>query len=95
MAARRRIGKARSIIATHAFFFAALATDARIATRPDAKSNEREKLLPDFSALVIDEGHTLEDAAANHLGIRADSLTIRRILGRLYSDERKTGLLAA
>ena len=95
MAARRRIGKARIIIANHAFFFAALATDARIATRPDAESREREKLLPDFSALVIDEGHTLEDAAANHLGIRADSLTIRRILGRLYSDERKTGLLAA
>ena len=95
MAARRRIGKARIIIANHAFFFAALATDARIATRPDAESHEREKLLPDFSALVIDEGHTLEDAAANHIGIRADSLTIRRILGRLYSDERKTGLLAA
>ena len=95
MAARRRIGKARIIIANHAFFFAALATDARIATRPNADSREREKLLPDFSALVIDEGHTLEDAAANHLGIRADSLTIRRILGRLYSDERKTGLLAA
>ena len=95
MAARRRIGKARIIIANHAFFFAALATDARIATRPDSDSHEREKLLPDFSALVIDEGHTLEDAAANHLGIRADSLTIRRILGRLYSDERKTGLLAA
>ncbi|MBR5838119.1 MAG: DEAD/DEAH box helicase [Victivallales bacterium] len=95
MAARRRIGKARIIIANHAFFFAALATDARLATRPDTESHEREKLLPDFSALVIDEGHTLEDAAANHLGIRADSLTIRRILGRLYSDERKTGLLAA
>ncbi|MBO4526654.1 MAG: DEAD/DEAH box helicase [Victivallales bacterium] len=95
MAARRRIGKARIIIANHAFFFAALATDARLATRPDAESHEREKLLPDFSALVIDEGHTLEDAAANHLGIRADSLTIRRILSRLYSDERKTGLLAA
>ncbi len=95
MAARRRIGKARIIIANHAFFFAALATDARIATRPDAESREREKLLPDFSALVIDEGHTLEDAAANHLGIRADSFTIRRILGRLYSEERKTGLLAA
>ena len=95
MAARRRIGKARIIIANHAFFFAALATDARLATRPDAESHEREKLLPDFSALVIDEGHTLEDAAANHLGIRADSFTIRRILGRLYSDERKTGLLAA
>ena len=95
MAARRRIGKARIIIANHAFFFAALATDARLATRPDNESHEREKLLPDFSALVIDEGHTLEDAAANHLGIRADSLTIRRILGRLYSEERKTGLLAA
>ncbi|MBR4899619.1 MAG: DEAD/DEAH box helicase [Victivallales bacterium] len=95
MAARRRIGKARIIIANHAFFFAALATDARLATRPDAESHEREKLLPEFSALVIDEGHTLEDAAANHLGIRADSFTIRRILGRLYSDERKTGLLAA
>ena len=95
MAARRRIGKARIIIANHAFFFAALATDARLATRPDSDSHEREKLLPAFSALVIDEGHTLEDAAANHLGIRADSLTIRRILGRLYSEERKTGLLAA
>ena len=95
MAARRRIGKARIIIANHAFFFAALATDARLATRPDSDSHEREKLLPAFSALVIDEGHTLEDAAANHLGIRADSFTIRRILGRLYSDERKTGLLAA
>lgn len=96
MAARRRIGKARIIIANHAFFFAALATDTKLVRLPTSEDGpQREKLLPAFSALVIDEGHTLEDAAANHLGLRADSLTIRRLLGRLYSDERKTGLLAA
>ncbi|MCR4573283.1 MAG: DEAD/DEAH box helicase [Lentisphaeria bacterium] len=95
MAARRRIGKARIIIANHAFFFAALATDAKLASMPSSSDSQREKLLPEFCGLVIDEGHTLEDAAANHLGIRTDSFTIRRLLGRLYSDERKSGLLSS
>ncbi len=92
--ARRRVAKAQIICANHAFFFAAMAMDDKIEAQNNPRQKERERLLPEPVAVIIDEGHTLEDAAANHLGLKADTITIKKLLNRLYSEERKTGLLS-
>ena len=50
-------------------------------------------VLPAYSRLVIDEGHHLEDAAANHLGVTVTRRGLQRLFGRL--ERRGRGLLPA
>ncbi|MBR0458513.1 MAG: DEAD/DEAH box helicase [Victivallales bacterium] len=85
--AKRKLFNAELIIANHAKFFTTLAMD-------DEETDEDHKPFPDYAAVILDEGHTLEDCASEHLGFRADTFTIRRCLGRLYHTDRKTGILA-
>jgi ATP-dependent DNA helicase DinG len=95
--ARERLHHAQIIVANHAFLFSALAMTKGPAAAGGAPSGGGEEegggLLPGYSALILDEGHTLEECASMHLGLRADTFTLRRALGRLYHDERQTGLL--
>ncbi len=49
--------------------------------------------LPKIDALVVDEAHDLEDTAAEHLGLRFTSIGTAVLLGRLWSDRRRRGLL--
>ncbi|MBQ6471347.1 MAG: DEAD/DEAH box helicase [Victivallales bacterium] len=91
--AKRRLQQAEIVIANHAKFFTSLAVDAAQQNLANEDEN-REAALPDYAAVILDEGHTLEDAASNHLGLHADTFVIRRLLGRLYHTERKTGILA-
>ena len=96
--ARQEIHQAQIVVANHAFLFSALAMKARSEALGSASAGEEEDgrgLLPDYSALVLDEGHTLEECASMHLGQRADTYILRRALNRLYHEERKTGLLGA
>lgn len=87
MRAKRRIREAQIIVANHAFFFSALAMQ-------EGLDDPENSLLPKFSGVVLDEGHTIEETAASHLGLRAETYSIRRVLNRLYLDERRPGLLA-
>jgi ATP-dependent DNA helicase DinG len=50
-------------------------------------------VLPAYSRLVVDEGHHLEDAAANHLGVSVTRRGLQRLFGRL--ERRGRGLLPA
>ena len=50
-------------------------------------------VLPAYSRLVVDEGHHLEDAAANHLGVAVTRRGLQRLFGRL--ERRGRGLLPA
>jgi ATP-dependent DNA helicase DinG len=83
--ARRLVKSARIIVANHAFFFADLAM--RIAD-PAGEAG----LLPRYGAVIFDEAHTLEDAAATHLGIKLTRYGLERTLHRLYNPERNRGL---
>lgn len=89
MKARKRVSRAQIIVSNHAFFFSALAMQD-----DDASDDEKDKLLPPASGIIIDEGHTLEDNAAQHMALRAESFIITKLLNRLYMDERKRGVLA-
>jgi DNA polymerase-3 subunit epsilon/ATP-dependent DNA helicase DinG len=56
----------------------------------DALRSERH-VLPEYSRLIVDEAHNLEEAATEALSFRLDATTIKRQLADLGT--RKTGLI--
>ena len=50
--------------------------------------------LPEYTVLVIDEGHSLEGVATDHLGLHLSSGQIAYFLNRLYNPRRQKGFLA-
>ena len=49
----------------------------------------------DYGIAIFDEAHTLEDVAADHLGISVGRGAIEFLLNKLYHASRKRGLLVA
>ena len=84
MRARRRLDQAQIIVANHALFFSDLAMNQEKATG----------VLPSYAGVVLDESHTIEDCAADHLGVHVGSFALRHVLRRLYREDRDMGLLA-
>ena len=80
--ARRRMRTANILVVNHALFM----TD--LALRSAGTS-----LLPEYDVAIFDEAHTLEAAAAEHLGLRLTSGQIEYALNRLYNDRTNKGLL--
>ena len=85
--ARRAAAQADVVVVNHHLLMADLAV-RRASGRWDEAA-----VLPAFKRLIIDEGHHLEDAAADHLG----QTVTRRGLDRLFSrlERRGKGLLPA
>jgi ATP-dependent DNA helicase DinG len=69
--ARERAGEAELVIANHALYFADLAVRGR---------SDGAAVLPDHDAVVFDEAHRLEEAAATWLGGRVSGAAVRRLL---------------
>jgi len=69
-AARERAGRAELVIANHALYFADLALRAR---------NDGAGVLPDHDAVVFDEAHRLEEAAASWFGGRVSLARLRQL----------------
>ena len=80
--ARRRIWNADVMVVNHALFFADLSL------RRDGVT-----LLPDYDVVVFDEAHTVEQVAADHLGMSISNGQIDYMLGKLYNDRTQKGLL--
>ncbi|WP_231742723.1 ATP-dependent DNA helicase [Stieleria varia] len=80
--ARRRASHAQLLIVNHAMFFSDLAL------RRDGVS-----LLPDYDAVILDECHTIESVASDHLGLRLTSGQFTYLFDRLYNDQKQKGLL--
>lgn len=80
--ARRGIYSAQILIVNHALFFSDLALRQAGAG-----------LLPDYQAVIFDEAHTLEDVAAEHLGIQVTQGGVEYQLNKLLSHRRNKGLL--
>lgn len=83
--ARREWDKANIIVANHALFF----TDLKIKQEESLENT----LLPPYSAAIIDEAHTIEDNAANHLGLHINNAGLFFFLNRLYNPRSGRGLL--
>jgi len=83
--ARKKWDKADIIVANHALFF----TDLGMRDGEDMEAS----LLPNYSAVVFDEAHTLEDSAANHLGLHVSGNGVHYFLNRLFDAKQGRGML--
>jgi ATP-dependent DNA helicase DinG len=72
-AARRKIEGARLLVANHSLVFADLAV-----------KEEGGVVLPEYSVLVLDEGHKIEDAATGFLGCAISKRGLRFRVTRLH-----------
>ena len=82
--ARSRVEHAQIIVVNHALFFSDLAL-----------RRANVSILPDYDAVILDEAHTLEAVAADHLGISVTSGQVRYILNRLFNDRTNKGLFVS
>jgi ATP-dependent DNA helicase DinG len=80
--ARRRAHNAQLLVVNHALLF------SDIALRRNGVS-----LLPDYDVVILDEAHTVEAVAGDHLGIRITSGQVDYVLNKLYNDRTNKGLL--
>ncbi|HMO87443.1 MAG TPA: helicase C-terminal domain-containing protein, partial [Lacipirellulaceae bacterium] len=80
---RRRAQHAQIMAVNHALFFSDLALRRQGAS-----------ILPDYDVVVLDEAHTVEAVAADHLGIALTNGQVEFVLLRLYNDRTQKGLLA-
>ena len=80
--ARRRVHHAHILVVNHALFFSDLAL-RRVGVN----------LLPDYDVVVLDEAHTIEAVAGDHLGLKLTSGQVEYALGKLYNDRTNKGLL--
>ncbi len=84
--ARANIQKAKVLVVNHALFFADLQLRSL---------NPEVGILPKYQAVIFDEAHTLEDVAAEHLGLSITRGQADWLLNRLYLERRgkEVGLL--
>ncbi|RIK73089.1 MAG: helicase [Planctomycetota bacterium] len=79
---RRRVQNAQILVVNHALFFSDLAL-----------RRQGVSILPDYEVAILDEAHTVEAVAADHLGLSITSGQIEFVLSRLYNDRTQKGLL--
>jgi ATP-dependent DNA helicase DinG len=81
-AARRRLHHSQILIVNHALFFSDLAL-----------RDQGASILPDYDAVIMDECHTIEAVASEHLGISLGTSQIEYTLRKLYNPQYDKGLL--
>jgi ATP-dependent DNA helicase DinG len=82
--ARRRIWNADILVVNHALFFSDLAI-----------RREGVSILPDYDVAILDEAHTIEGVAGDHMGISVSSGQVDYVLNRLYNERANKGVLVA
>jgi ATP-dependent DNA helicase DinG len=84
--ARRRVQNANILIVNHALFATDLAMRA---------ADDKYGVLPKYDVAILDEAHTFEAVASQHLGLQISSVGVDIRLSRLYNERGQKGLLAA
>lgn len=79
--ARKRLLNADVMIVNHALFFSDLGL-RRLGI----------SLLPDYDVVILDEAHTIEDVASDHLGLAITKGQIEYNLNKLYNQNGNKGL---
>ena len=81
--ARKQMFGAHLLVVNHALFFS------------DLKLRQGGRnLLPDYKAVIFDEAHTLEDVAADHLGVHVSRGSLDWLLNRLLHPRTRRGLFS-
>lgn len=81
--ARRRVWNADVLVVNHALFFSDLAL-----------RREGASVLPDYDVVILDEAHTVEQVAADHLGLSISNGQLEYQLNKLFHERQQKGLLA-
>jgi ATP-dependent DNA helicase DinG len=81
--ARKQMFGANLLIVNHALFFSDLAL-----------RRQGAGMLPDYKVVIFDEAHTLEDVAADHLGLGISRGALEYLLNKLFNRRNGRGLLA-
>ncbi len=82
--ARRRVSNAQILVVNHALFFTDLALR-------DAGGG----ILPEYDVVIMDECHTIEAVAGEHLGLSIATSQIEYTLRKLFNPMNEKGLLSA
>ena len=90
--ARRLIRTADLLVVNHHLLFTELGIRDEI--EDDEEKGETTVLLPHFDCVILDEAHTMEATAAEHIGIGVSQGGIRWWLHRLWNPKLEKGLLA-
>ncbi|WP_417398319.1 ATP-dependent DNA helicase [Gimesia chilikensis] len=80
--ARRRVWNADVLVVNHALFFSDLAI-----------RREGSSILPDYDTVILDEAHTIEAVAGDHLGLSITNSQFDYLFSKLYNDRTQKGLL--
>ena len=80
---RRRLESADIIVANHALLFSDLVL-----------KEQNASVLPEYRYVIIDEAHNTERVAEDHFGINISNYRVSYVLGGLYNERTKKGLLA-
>jgi ATP-dependent DNA helicase DinG len=80
--ARRRLWNADLLVVNHALFFSDLAL-----------RREGASILPDYEVAILDEAHTVESVAGQHLGLSVSHGQLTYLFNKLYNDRTQKGLL--
>ncbi len=80
--ARRRAGGAQLLIVNHAMLFSDLAARSQGAS-----------ILPDYDFVILDEAHTVEQVAGDHLGTNIANTQVSYLLNSLYNERTGRGIL--
>lgn len=85
--ARRELSQARLLVVNHALFFSDLAIRA---------VTGEYGILPKYHIVIFDEAHTLEDVAADHLGLQITRGQVEYLLNKLLYERKgaEHGLLS-
>lgn len=81
--ARRRAQLADILVVNHAL----LVSDMVL-------RRENASVLPDYDLVVVDEAHTLEGVAADHVGVSVTNSQVQYVLSNLFNDHTGKGFLA-
>jgi ATP-dependent DNA helicase DinG len=80
--ARRQMNGAELLIVNHALFFSDLAV-----------RKEGGSILPAYKVVIFDEAHTLEDVAAEHLGLKISRASLEWLFNKLHNPRTSKGVL--
>jgi ATP-dependent DNA helicase DinG len=81
--ARRQIGGAEVLVVNHALFFSDLAL----------RQDDGTGVLPDYEVAILDEAHTVEDVAADYLGLQVGRGSFDWLFNKLLHPRTGRGVL--
>ena len=89
MNARKEMARADLLVANHHMLF------ADVAVKKEMGDFTAAAVLPRYSRVILDEAHSIEDAATEYFGLSATLLSTRKILSKLLrmEFEQQRGLL--